>query len=126
MIFGLVVTVSGKCAEIVASAARGFTAGKIQWKFDRGELICLRRRRRWNSVLLMKKYDSQALKTVLTLIAGATVLAFLQRLGTENKDYQTVATAMYPIGLFFGWGIPVLFKWDTDERAAEREAAKDR
>lgn len=74
----------------------------------------------------MKRHDPQALKTVLTLIGGAAVLAFLQRVGTQNSDYQDVATATYPIGLLFGWGLPVLLKWDRDERASERERERER
>lgn len=74
----------------------------------------------------MVKHDPQALQTVLTLIAGAVVLAFLQRLGMGDPEHQNVATAMYPIGLLAGWGLPVLFKWDRDERTAEREAPKSK
>src|SRR5688500_1341807 len=74
----------------------------------------------------MERHDSQALKTVITLITGAAVLAFLQHLGTQEGDFRNVATAMYPIGLLVGWGLPVLFKWDKDERAAERDAPKSK
>lgn len=66
-------------------------------------------------VTRMTKFDAEALRAVVLLLGGAIVLYFLQKFASTD-DSKPVILPSYAIGLFFGWVMPTLLKWDADRK----------
>ena len=70
-------------------------------------------------VVRIRKLSFDALKVVVTLLAGSAGTYFINAYSMTD-EYKILVLSCYPIGLFLGWGMPMLLKWAEDQNRREQ------